>query len=705
MTAYRTNPIHPLLAALALLLLLGLPAGGNAQPGLELRAEVTGHQPDVLGTEQTVEATITVWNRGLKTNYWLAVPEVPFGWQVANLTPEPRFIDNNKTRDFRFNINPGTSPGNYNLAVEVWAHDQVNVPRRVLTEQVPFEVIPPPGDFNIMTPQQEEIVSGIFNVSWSRPVHVDTYNLRIRRLQDGQPINPPVFQELQTPDRDFQLNADDLLEPGKYYRIDVEANNRAFSGVAAQNSPRRIRAQEPPPLGPFQFTAPASAGDQLSTSPQFSWTASQHAETYSVAVFPQEHGVMNPVPISFVEGIEGTSYTWEDPVLDGGVDYYVSVSAQGLGGSRVIDGGPRRFTATALGSFELISPNNNQNNIDFRPRFRWEPAPGAVRYDIVIFEKLGEGEGERVVINHSVPQQSGLVQYDVPKHRRLKHNTEYLWMVVAHTHNEYILNDGGGRSFTTIPMGGFGLLSPAPFETGADQLPTFEWEPTEGVFAYLVEIAEPSPTGKPDPDTIRRSPPVLDGSTELESPFDPLEIGKTYLWRVGATDSDVIVWNTPNWQPFTVGAVGEFDLAGPQDNAENVPVQPQFQWTAAENATAYRVHLWIDGVHEIPPIEVEGQVTGVDLLEKGIFLNGDQNYTWTAEAIGPGNTRMANGERTFKTTFREDFQSCDIIEHLLGKQKFSILDQQVSGIPRPLDISAYLQLLQNPDWESCEHEP
>ncbi len=695
-----TRWLLPLLFAM---LVSGPPVTAVAQPGLVPNGEITGYQPEVIGTDQTVEATITVRNRSLKTNFWIAVTQSPPGWQVASMTPGEYLIDNDRTRDFRLQINPGGSPGNYNITVQLWARDVFGDPKLILTEAIAFDVVPPPSDFRIMVPQHDQEVSGVFQVSWTRSNHADNYNMRIRRLQGGSPTGAPVFQVLGTQERDFQLIAEDLFEPGTYYNIEVEANNRAFSGVAAENSPRRIRAQDPPPLGPFELTAPASPGDTLSTRPEFRWSASENADTYSLAVFPLQDGEMSPVPIAVVQGIEGTSHRWEEPVLSGGTEYYVSVSAQGLGGSRIVEGGPRRFRATALGTFDLISPNNNQPNQTLRPRFRWEPAAGADRYEIVIFEVLDDGT-DRIIIHHDVPLQSGLVQYDVPQNRRLKPNTEYLWAVVAYSHNESQLNEGGVRRFTTIPMGGFHLLSPAPFETGVEQVPTFEWEPTAGVYAYMVEVARPGPNLKPDPDTIRRSPLVFGEETVLESPFDPLTIGETYLWRVGATDGDVTVWNSPNWQPFTVGAVGEFNLVAPADGAEGISVQPQFQWTTAENATGYRVRLWIDGTHELPPVEVEGQVTGVDLMEKGIFLNGQRDYTWTVEAVGLGTSRTAGSERTFNTTFREQFQSCDLVEHLLGMQKFSILDQQVSGVPRPFDISAYLRLAGEPGWDYCEPE-
>lgn len=127
--------------------------------------------------------------------------------------------------------------------------------------------------------------------------------------------------------------------------------------------------------------SPNNGETDVALVPKYMWSPLEEVLSYHLQVSSNENFTD---PVVDKTGIEQTSYTSEVK-LSGQSTYFYRVRArniQGYGEWSVI----RPFTTTTdvPGVVFVLSPNNNEENVDFKPRFEWNLVDGATLYQLQV---------------------------------------------------------------------------------------------------------------------------------------------------------------------------------------------------------------------------------------------------------------------------------------------------------------------------------
>ncbi|MCC6547528.1 hypothetical protein IT570_10210 [Candidatus Sumerlaeota bacterium] len=682
----------------ALLILLG----GNIQAGIEdgePSGLVESYAPLILKANANTVVTFTVRNTSFTTYFRVASGTAPPGWAVINNTPEKKMISGNKTATFSFTINPGGfAAQNIQLPVTLYADNVSGIEQVMQTGFASFEVMAPPDAFSILQPIEDQVLEGPYSIVWGGPANADTYTLEVKRLNGNTPVNPPVIRVTNTT-HTFYSGDTSALQKGAFYQIEVTAKNEVGE-TKNSGGPRHFSVAPPLPLGAFSITSPAN-NSVVGTNPFFSWGSSANATSYRLRVYGEFNGA--PATGSPIRTVTQTqlSYTYADPPLARGLNYYVTVVALGEAGEKGSDSNFVKFSIPAIEPFTLISPPPEATKVARVVSFKWNAAVGASTYGINIYDETSSGR--QLYVTGGVNQAGSTLEYFLPANKPLLANHRYSWEVTAFAGIASRKNDDGIRFFNTLQMTSFGLLSPGHDRKDVSQAPTFDWQATPGASYYNVELAPSDTQGNIIPGLSQISPSV--NGTNWTSTFAPLTKGKKYFWRVFATDGVNSIVNDGGWRPFVVDPLTDFSLLSPADDAESVEISPQLKWELSTGAIGYAVRISIPNVIDFDPIVVEGNIDSIDLLDHDIQLNGDTTYTWSVDAVSEGSLRACISPRSFTTTFRtvDQFTSCDIIQHLLGQEHFSSLDRLVIGsFAPPLDVGFYHKYISVGNRAACE---
>lgn len=652
-----------------------------------ISAELRGYDPQLLLVNQQVDVEVRVRNTGADTYMQMQLEEKPSQWSVDVRNDSFVYIGNGDTETFDVRINPGSATGTYTLKLKMRAEDLNGLVVDLTTFNLDFDVDAPPGNFFIIEPTQNVEVAGEFQIAWSGSENADSYDLYIAEYENGSPQYPARFR-IQDIQNTFYFFDAEQLEPGERYEILLYAKNRA--GVTPNSDgARAFNVAGPDPLGSFSITAPSQNGE-TGIAPTITWGVSSNADEYAVYFFREVNGAPERDPFRTKEGLTAPTYTLEEPFLEGGKYYYVSVRSfdTEFGQSLLNANGQIRFYATALSDFTLTIPGDGLQKVSLTPDFRWNTTPGASHYEFFLYEYINEAEQYQV--NHTiVPQAEGFVIFFLPQNKQLINSTNYLWYVEAVRGSERLRNADGPRVFRTTELANFELISPETAQPDVEPVPTFSWEPTQSATGYFVELAPTDGYGRPVLIRSMQSPSVT--TTEWESTFNELDRGRQYAWRVGASDGTNIRFNYGGWQTFTVSPLTPFGLTSPEDGAEDVGEQPVLRWEGLANAEAYRVYITVPrNGYGLPPITVT--TNAVNLETAGYTLNSLTDYNWTVEAMAGGTTRLADDVWSFTTGERTEINPCDFIDHLLARQFFGEADLAIGGVPfnSVLDASYYL---------------
>lgn len=663
-------------------------------------ARVDDFTPKLIesGKETTVKITIT--NTGIQTDFRFVVDETPSGWTAADPTPSPRNIGGGKSGVFQMVVDPGLNEGIGQVKLTLYANNEFGDEVKVLQRSLTIESLAPPGDTYIQMPYVDEEVSVPFTISWTAAVGADTYALFVYERDDaGLPKDPPVFSLTGLVQTSYVYNRNDL-QKGSEYLVWVFAVNR-IANKGNVGGPRRILIKAAPALGAFDVATP-SVGQVLSKRPVISWSSSANALSYTLNVLPEVDGVPVSDPVRTVGGITGTSYSWVDPPLVGGRNYYVTVAAVGEAPQpRFNTRGPVKFFASALEPFGLGAPNAGQENVNRETTFRWQRCEGAEYYKLKV--ERDRGDGTRGLIYDARVSQSPLdlsVEYVQPAGNVLTWGQRYFWSVVAYTSNEQRGSDSGERIFVTSNIRPFDLVAPASGATGVPVRPTFRWEGTNTDVAYFVQLTVPGTDGKPITNPVQNSQPI-DG-TEWTSTFAPLTNGATYFWRVGAFDAFNIEYSYGSWQKFVVTPItsSRFALLSPADGATNVSIEPILSWEKVKGAEGYVLYIRIPNVLDLDPIVVRG-AEGFDFVDAGMHLNGEQTYEWSVVAFAGDQVLPASSSWVFTTEPRNQMTACDIADFLIGEQALGPSERAAGSLVGVIDAASYVRYGLLPENSPC----
>ena len=330
------------------------------------------------------------------------------------------------------------------------------------------------------------------------------------------------------------------------------------------------------------ITGPSAQVSSL--RPAISWTASEGATSYDIWIRNQSTNT-NP----FHTGTStGTSYT---PNVDIGIGKFnLWVRARGPAGNSPWTA-QYNFSITTAAT--LTASDRWQSTS--RPTVRWNPLPGAVKYEIWINDHLA---GLNPYIrNQNVTETSFTPSSDMP-------------LGLYRTWVRGISADGIAAGWS--PMIEF-YVAPAPLITGGnlptfDRTPTFEWQAVTGAVSYEVYVRN-STSG-----VVVYYPKGVTG-TSWTPPAD-LPDG-TYRWWAIAVGANNVrgQWSAP----IDIYVGGRPNVLSPVGAVNNST--PTFNWQAVDGAVRYE--LWVTNMSSMVRVIYDTNLTGLSFTPSSSLANAE----------------------------------------------------------------------------------
>jgi len=268
---------------------------------------------------------------------------------------------------------------------------------------------------------------------------------------------------------------------------------------------------------------------------------------------------------------------------------------------------PQQMAAPAA-----ILPQNNTKSADLSQTFKWSTTTKADLYEWQLSEYTDFGL-----------LKSWVVQSDTSYlESNLDFNKTYYWHVRAKYHDSYS-NWSDVFTFSTMLNAPI-LINPPNNSLGLPIVPTFDWYKVAHADYYHLQLA----TDNKFADLIMDSDSLAD--TTLVS--DPLQINKSYFWRVKAYNEDgespwSEIWNFQT----TFGAP---ILISPRNDSVDVPINGKLLWGNVQSATYYNVMLSDSANFNNSQTFKVTSATNFDLNS---HINYDKDYYWKVQA---GNTQQ-----------------------------------------------------------------
>lgn len=692
------------LIVMAMILLVGTAPNRAALAGVGfgLNVEIGDLAESVVPVGKTTPLFINVRNTGIRSDYRMTLTSPNPDLGASLMTSESIPLAFNQAANFQVNVTPMTGQV-FTFTVTMFGQDppqEVKVRERTFT----IRAVPPPELFFPVAPEEGAELEGFFDITWTQSANAEVYDVYLYNFDGAEPSQPPFRSFTDRIQTTIRLNTNQF-EKGRRYAINVVARNVVGTIEMADKYRSFVVKAAPNPTG-FSLIQPAR-DERMSTRPRFIWQEAANAVSYRVTVYPDIDGQPDLAsPLRVVNDIPTTNYDWANPPLAASRQYHVLVHAIGESGLAVRNlEGVVPFFVPGLEDFNLILPEQNATNVGLRPDFRWQVAGGASGYIFYIYEETEAGD----LLHHQgfAPQGEATIRYVLPVGRTLRSDRVYRWTVVAIRTNaageiiEFRENVGFSRFLRTTRMGPFLLEYPFAGLEGVPQKPTFRWRASTGAFNYFIELTRPMSNGKPNLQTIQTSPPIA--NTLWESEFQPLELGAEYFWRVFAFDGFASVYNYGDWQKFRVTRLQQFNLRSPADDMQDTSLTLTLAWDRVSAAEGYVVNMAIVGGNELPPVVIDRNETELILdANSAIRLNSQTLYDWYVEAFTSAGRDMRRSEETWSfTTGRRgagdpQLGTCDILEHLIARQRLSAHDRDILGstLLPVLDASAYVRTVE-----------
>lgn len=241
----------------------------------------------------------------------------------------------------------------------------------------------------------------------------------------------------------------------------------------------------------------------------------------------------------------------------------------------------------------LVSPRENAESVPTRPTFTWEPAPGAVAYDLQVYAPTGLPVW---YVEKTIDAQGITTNVFKPEFP-LRKGTTYAWRArsIGTTDTSLWSPLLTTRLFTTVPPAPPAptLLSPAHETTEQTLTPSLCWLPLPEVKFYWVEIALDAGFQFIVASYCEVAPPCL----TLPEALSP---NTTYFWRVSAK-------NDGGWGPhssalsFSTGSVAAESPAIVQHPAdEHIQIGQTATFAVMARGTGPLLYQWQKGGTDIP---------------------------------------------------------------------------------------------------------
>lgn len=442
--------------------------------------------------------------------------------------------------------------------------------------------------------------------SWEAADAAETYHLQV---DDQSNFTSPVIDESGIVDTKYQAASD--LDPNTTYYWRVRGVNQHEDGDWSDHF--QFSTISGPPAQ-VSLTFPENNEENISLNPELNWEDTEGAETYRVQL-DQDSGFSDPLVDE--SDLQDTQFEVENE-LDNLTTYYWRVQATNPEGDGDWSETYAFTTEPDLPEqISLINPENEAIDIDILPEFSWNEAELAETYEIQLADNP---EFDDPVLNETEIQDTTFSTVD-----SLDYEQEYYWQVRG------VNPAGSGEwsdpfTFTTRPSlpDPVVLTTPNDEEESVDLQPALKWDPSDGAETYELQLAD-----NPDFEDPLINERELD-TTDYQIDFDLLRV-TTYYWRVRAANRI----GANDWTEFSfttmLSAPAQVVLLEPENEAEDISLQPELSWHEADGAETYQIRLADNS-------DFDNLILDETDLEDTTFtldqeLENNESYYWKVRAI------------------------------------------------------------------------
>lgn len=445
-------------------------------------------------------------------------------------------------------------------------------------------------------------------------------------------INGDSVTTVTTDDENGIVKNSGIISTEYYGNFDIEfKQGPGGNQVAIDNFSWVDREGEVAPVGTVVLSGPADEAEDLGLTPEFSWTAAEYAENYTIQISTNSD-VSSP---AVDEEVATTSFT-PSADLSTGTTYYWRVRGTSSG-----DTGDwssiRSFTTLpdAPAVVTVTAPADEATDVSVTPMLEWDPATGADSYKVQVSE---QSDFSSTAIDSSTTGTSFIIGSP------LATGSTFYWRIKA-------VNAGGesdwsaGTSFTTVVVepdlpGAVTVTGPVDESTGLSLTPDFSWEAEEFADSYNFQLATDESFSTIVVDSVGISGTAFAVTEDLDNLTE-------YFWRVRGQNSD----GTGSWsavQSFTtiIEVPAVVALSTPADEAVDVSTTPSLSWGESDRAAEYTVQL--SASSDFSTNLVDSVVTSAS-FDVETTLENDSTYFWRVLAANDGGQAEWSATWSFTT--------------------------------------------------------
>ncbi|MCX5684363.1 MAG: fibronectin type III domain-containing protein [Planctomycetota bacterium] len=388
------------------------------------------------------------------------------------------------------------------------------------------------------------------------------------------------------------------LTPGSSYTISVTATNGSGTGPASAASNAvvipMLLTTAPSPISPGGMQQPTP------NPPPFTWSALNTAATYDIDVWND-----------MVYSSTGTTWTRPTGFTPNATNWWRVRGVNALGAGPYSAWASFTVPPIPIGTVNLIGPLGTLPTQPNPPQFSWTVATNATGYNIELWN-IGTYTSAGVTWTPAAPLLSG----------------QTIWWRVQGTNG---LSTGAWTAWQTIfitplAIGAANPIGPINAQPNSPNPPAFTWSAATNAVAYDLDI------------WLDKTYSVAGTTWTAAGPY---ATGQVVWWRVrGKNGGDVGAYSA--WASFTVTplVIGAANPIGPTGTLPNAPNPPAFTWTAATNAAAYDVDVYLDKTYS---------VVGTTWTAAGPFTTG-QVVWWRVRGKNGGDIGAYSAWASFTVT-------------------------------------------------------
>ncbi len=275
--------------------------------------------------------------------------------------------------------------------------------------------------------------------------------------------------------------------------------------------------------GEFSLQTPAPNARGLTGPVSLLWGASSGAATYTVEIFSDAALTARVLQAT---GLTTAFLVVPEHFFANGATYFWRVTAVNSAGSRASSGSASAFTRLgAPGVFDLLTPQDLATDAAMPIVFSWSPSLDAASYQV---EVATDAAFSVRVINRAVATAS-LVATAADG---LAPGKRYFWRVTASNAIDVRASSTTRQFSTAQGPADFALVGPAAGASACLPI-TLTWETSDRALAYRVEV---STTAAFATTVVNQLVVPLLSGTSYRMPDGLLQVGRTYFWRVTASN-------------------------------------------------------------------------------------------------------------------------------------------------------------------------